>query len=82
MRSHEREANLTRRRQCFSASKKTAGVRAPMRNDASTWRRQASAKKTLKLHTPVSSLLQVRPSLSFYGGIRVEGDYEAVGMWD
>jgi hypothetical protein len=38
----------------------------------SKWRLRAGVKKTLKLNTPVSSLLQVCPSLSFNCGIRVK----------
>jgi hypothetical protein len=38
----------------------------------SKWSCEPAPKKTLKLNTPVSSLFQVCPSLSFNYGIRVE----------
>jgi hypothetical protein len=45
-----------------SASEKAAAVSA-VRNDIKQMELRAGAKKTLKLNSPVSSLLQVCPSL-------------------
>jgi hypothetical protein len=47
-----------------SASEKAAAVSAAC-NDVKQMEQRDSAKKTLKLNTPVSSLLQVCPSLTF-----------------
>jgi hypothetical protein len=43
-----------------------------VRNDIKEMELRAGVKKTLKLNTPVSSLLQVCPSLNFNCGIRVQ----------
>jgi hypothetical protein len=47
-----------------SASEKAAAVSA-VRNDFKQGGCEQASKKTLKLNTPVSSLLQVCPSLTF-----------------
>jgi hypothetical protein len=61
----ERGANLPQRRQWVSTSEEMTAVNAVHNGVKQIEAASQASRKTLKLNTPVSSLLQVCPSLSF-----------------